>query len=243
MSALVEALAAALPHGVVQRTTPVGEISKGPHGSWRVATQAGATDEFDGVIVAAPAFRAAPMLERLDPQLGDTLSRIKSATSAVVTLVYQRDQIAHPLDAFGFVVPRVEGRAILAGSFPSVKFAGRSPAGLVPVRAFVGGAIRPDLMDGDDAALTAIVGRELEELIGARGAPVESCVARWPRSMPQYHVGHNGLVNAIDHRVSAHAGLELAGNSYRGVGIPQCIHSGRTAAERLAAYLGATAAR
>jgi oxygen-dependent protoporphyrinogen oxidase len=237
MGRLVEALADALPAGVVQLDSPVGEVAKTAEGRWVVSQVTGQPSAFDGVIIAAPAGRAARMLERLDPQLGNSLARITAASSVVVTLVYARDQIARPLDGFGFVVPRVENRKVVAGSFPSVKFAGRGTAELTPVRVFLGGALHPRAIDGSDADLIAIAQGELADLIGASGAPRETHVARWRQAMPQYRVGHLELVGAIEHRVGVHRGLELAGASYRGVGIPQCIRSGRGAAERLAEVL------
>jgi protoporphyrinogen/coproporphyrinogen III oxidase len=235
----VDALAARLPVGSVRLETPVAALARSGAGRWSVALADGASEEFDGVIVAAPAGRAATMLDRFDPQLGSLLARIPAASSVVVTLVYRPDQIARPLDGFGFVVPRVENRPLIAASFPSVKFAGRGSAERTPIRVFLGGALHPDMIDRNDADLTAIAARELGDLIGARGEPCEAHVARWRESMPQYAVGHLPIVGAIEHRVATHRGLELAGASYRGVGIPQCVRSGREAAERLAALWAA----
>lgn len=234
VGALVDALAASLPPDCVRTATPISEISASEEGRWRVATAAGDAEQFDGVIVAAPAARAAMMLKAVDPDLASSLGRIKAASSAVVTLVFEQSQISRPLDGFGFVVPRIENRAILAASFPSVKFAARGPSELVPVRVFLGGALRPDMIDMSDAELAAMAQRELAELIGTRGEPRAAYVARWRDAMPQYQVGHLQIVEAIEQRMKAHRGLEIAGNSYRGVGIPQCIRSGCDAAQRLA---------
>jgi protoporphyrinogen/coproporphyrinogen III oxidase len=234
LSTLVDALASSLPADCVRTATPIAEILPREGRGWQVVTAARDAEEFDGVIVAAPAARTATMLKTADAELATSLGRITAASSAVVTLVYEQAQIARPLDGFGFVVPRIENRAILAASFPSVKFAGRGPSGLVPVRVFLGGALRPEMVDKSDEELTAIAQREMAELIDARGEPRETCLARWREAMPQYQVGHLQIVEAIEQRVNSHRGLELAGNSYRGVGIPQCIRSGRVAAERLA---------
>ncbi len=236
VGSLVNALAASLPPGSVRLETPVTEVRALTDGRWSVTSAADA-DEFDGVILAAPAAKAAKMVRRLDAELSGLLARITAASSVVVTLVYRREQIARQLDGFGFVVPRIEHRLILAASFPSVKFAERGPTELTPVRVFLGGALDRDMIDRSDEELTAIAQRELGELIGARGEPRETTVARWRESMPQYQVGHLQIVRAIDERVASHQGLELAGNSYRGVGIPQCLRSGREAAERLASAL------
>jgi oxygen-dependent protoporphyrinogen oxidase len=233
LSSLIEALAARLPAVSVRLSTPVTEVSKSADGRWLVATGGDVPEQFDGVIIAAPAKAAADMLWRMDQQLGDLLSRIETASSVVATLIYRRGQMTRLLNGFGFVVPQVERRSILAASFPSVKFPGRGDANLVPIRVFLGGALDPQMMECDDDELGALAHRELADLIDVVGEPHETIIARWPESMPQYRVGHLALVESVERRVADYRGLELAGNSYRGVGIPQCIRSGRDAAERL----------
>jgi oxygen-dependent protoporphyrinogen oxidase len=228
----------ALPGGSsIALNSPVAAMESLPNARWRVTDAKGHGEVFDGVIITLPARQAATLLQHVDNELTAALARIQAASSVVATLVNRREQIARPLDGFGLVVPRIENRQIVAASFPSVKFLGRSPEGLVPIRVFLGGAHRPDMIDRDDADLLNIARQELADLIGAHGDPVSTLVARWREAMPQYHVGHVALVDAIDARVAALPGLELAGNSYRGVGIPQSLRSGRTAAERLARLL------
>lgn len=239
MESLIDALTAALPAASPALGVDVRELETAAPDGWLVHTNVGAPERFDGVILAIPAARAAALVHSIDRELSTLLAQITAASSAVITLVYPREQIARPLDGFGFVVPRIEGRPILAGSFPGVKFPARGPRELVPIRVFMGGALHGNVLQHDDARLTEIAQRELADLIGASGAPIESHVARWPESMPQYHVGHLALVEKIDQRVAMHPSLALAGASYRGVGIPQCIRSGRAAAERLAAQLAA----
>jgi oxygen-dependent protoporphyrinogen oxidase len=239
MESLIDALSAALPSGCIAHGVEVRELEAAtPHG-WLLHTHAGAPERFDGVILAIPAARAAALLHSVDRELSTLLAQITAASSAVITLVYRREQIARTLDGFGFVVPRVEGRPILAGSFPGVKFPDRGPRELVPIRVFMGGALYGDVLKRDDARLLEIAQRELADLIGAQGAPLESHITRWHESMPQYHVGHLALVEKIDARIASHPGLALAGASYRGVGIPQCIRSGQTSAECIAAQLAA----
>jgi protoporphyrinogen/coproporphyrinogen III oxidase len=145
-------------------------------------------------------------------------------------LGYLRSQIAVPLDSFGFVVPAAEKRQILAGSFSSVKFADRAPPDQVLVRVFLGGACQSELMELDDQRLRTIAVDELQTLLGITGEPKFADVIRWPRSMPQYHLGHTTLVKRIEQACLEQPGLALAGNAYHGVGIPNCIHSGETAA-------------
>jgi oxygen-dependent protoporphyrinogen oxidase len=151
----------------------------------------------------------------------------------VALLGVRRDQVAHPLDGFGFVVPAIESRRIIAGSMASVKFPGRAPEGKVLLRVFVGGALQPELGELPDDAIRKIVLDELGELLGLRGEPEFFEVARWLGMMPQYHVGHLDLVRQIEARAAAIAHFALAGNAYRGVGVPFCIKSGEHAAERV----------
>jgi oxygen-dependent protoporphyrinogen oxidase len=114
-----------------------------------------------------------------------------------------------------------------------MKFPDRAPADCVLTRVFIGGALQPELAELPDDELQAIAERDLAEILGVRGAPLIVQISRWQRAMPQYHVGHLDLVAGIEARAATHAGLELAGNAYRGVGVPQCIHSGELAALRV----------
>jgi oxygen-dependent protoporphyrinogen oxidase len=234
MGQLVNALVDRLKSQNISLATPIANLTLSATGQWTLTTSAGVSHgPFDGIILAASAPHAGRMVAPLDSHLASLLDRIEYASSAVVTLVYSREDIAHPLDGFGVVVPAVENRPIVAASFPGVKFPHASPGDLAPIRVFLGGALRPELVDRDDDELIAISKQQLEELLGARGEPRRSYVARWRASMPQYHVGHVGLVDEIERRAAMHRGLALAGNAYRGVGIPQCIHSGLQAAERV----------
>lgn len=241
MTSLVQAIAARLPEHCVRFNAPVESVSQLPGGGWRLNLarhEAGGSPlDCDGVIVAVGAPPAARMLESLDHALAADLSRIPYAGTSIVTLAYRREDIGHALDGFGFVVPAVEHRRILAGSFSSVKFSGRAPADWVLVRVFVGGACQSELAELDDEQLERIAIEELRSLLNTRGAPLFCEIARWPHSMPQYHLGHCQLVAQIEAKAAKWPALELAGNAYHGVGIPNCIHSGQTAAERIHAAI------
>jgi oxygen-dependent protoporphyrinogen oxidase len=243
MSAIVNSLAAKLAASTIRLGTAVESIHPLDDGRWQLALQTASRSHrvagnpqsaYDAVIVAVPTYIAARLVQSLDPALSTELSAIEYASCAIVSLGYRRDQISHSLDGFGFVVPQVEGRRIIAGSFASQKFPGRAPADAVLVRVFIGGALQPELLDLSEAELRRIAIDELHELIGA-GQPLFADTARWPRSMPQYHVGHLGRVARIEKLASRYSTLALAGNAYHGVGIPQCIASGEAAAERVIA--------
>jgi oxygen-dependent protoporphyrinogen oxidase len=229
METLVRALADRLPDSSVVLGQRVAAVERTGAG-WRLATAQGARVDVDHVVLAGEAHGAARLLRYVDPTLATLLEQIEYAGAATVSLGYLRADVPHPLDGFGFVVPRSEGRAVLAGTFSSVKYPGRAPAGHVLLRCFLGGALNAGLLAEDDAALVARARGELREALGVTAAPILTRVARWPASMPQYHVGHLARVE-IERRLAAMPGVGLAGGAYRGVGIADCIRSGEAAAE------------
>lgn len=236
LQVLVDALVDRLPSGMTRLSCPVAAIARRKT-RWSLRLGDGTNLEADGVILGIPAFQAAALIRDLDADLARELETITYASSVTVNLAYRREEVSHPLDGFGFVVPACEGRAIVACSFSSVKFANRAPAGYVLLRAFAGGALQPEVFEWDDEKLLAAVCRDLNELLGIRAAPLWTAVARHPRSMPQYHVGHIARLAALDQMLARWPALKLAGNAYRGVGIPDAIHSGETAADALLADL------
>lgn len=231
MQSLVEALAQRLPEGVVQ----LGAVVRSVHRDqvWKIVTRDSRVVEADAVVLATPADQSARFLGDLDARLAEELRSIPYASSATVSLAYRNDQLTQPLDGFGFVVPLVEARSIVACTYSSVKYPGRAPDGHVLVRAFVGGAMQQNLFEQDDVAMADNVRRELKELLGIASAPLLTRIHRHPQAMPQYRVGHVERMARIDALVAGHPGLALAGNAYRGVGIPDCIHSGELAAEMI----------
>jgi len=172
-------------------------------------------------------------LRYVDPALATLLGEIAYASSATVSLGLRRADVPHPLDGFGFVVPRTERRAVFACTFSSVKYPGRAPEGHVLLRCFVGGALNERMLESDDPALIATTRDELRQALGITAEPILTRVARWTKAMPQYHVGHGGRVETIERCAAALPGLHLAGGAYRGVGIADCVRSGEAAAERV----------
>lgn len=179
----------------------------------------------DRVVLALPAWRAAALLED-HPQLADALYAIPHGSASTVTMAWRRADVPHPMEAFGFVVPDVEHRAILAATFASVKWPGRAPPDRALIRVFFSGAAL------DDEAMIASARRELARLMGIEAPPLFALVRRYRDAMPQYHVGHRARVEAID-RMAASAGVYLAGNSCHGVGIPDTVRRAENVAERV----------
>lgn len=238
MQQFVDTLTARFSLGAVRSCCAAKKVQRSD-GHWAVECEDSSTLQADGVVFATPAFQTAQLVRDLDAQLADLLARISYSSAATVNLAYRRDQIRHPLNGFGFVVPHLENRAIIAGSFSSVKYPGRAPEGYVLLRAFVGGTLQEHLFHLDDAAMERVVRQELSQLLGVQGNPLFVRVARYPRSMPQYLVGHLERVGELERRIAQYPGLALAGNAYRGVGIADCVHSGEAAAEAVLSQAGA----
>ena len=192
----------------------------------------------DRVILATETHVAARLLRYVDPSLATLLGEIPYASSATISLGYRHADVPHALDGFGFVVPRIEGRALLACTFSSVKYPGRAPAGHVLLRCFVGGALDERILELDDASLARRARDELGQALGIKAEPVLTRLFRWPAAMPQYHVGHLARVETIERRLAGLPGLRLAGGAYRGVGIADCIRAGEDAAERALGAVG-----
>jgi oxygen-dependent protoporphyrinogen oxidase len=236
MNQLVDALAARLDPASVRLSTPVSGMEKVADG-WKVSTS-GKSEIFDAVILASPAWAAGELLSRVDSQLAGELRAIPYSSSITINLIYDESQLGRLPDGFGFLVPVVEGRSMLACTFVHRKFLGRTPPGKAVLRAFLGGMKNEALMAAPDDVLVATVRRELSEILGEKilpssAEPLHAQVSRWPRAMAQYAVGHQERMVRIHARVAALPGLLLAGNAYDGIGIPDCIRLGRRAAREL----------
>lgn len=245
MQQLVDALVAHIDRASIRTDTIVDAIERTGAG-WCV-TAARIRDQYDALIMAAPAWAGGKLLEPVDAALGVELGNIPYSSSITVNLVYDEKRIGTLPEGFGFLVPAVEGRSMLACTFAHRKFLGRTPQGKAVFRAFLGGMKRDELMAESDDVLVATVRREMSEILGAKSFnaapdPEYSQVSRWSRAMAQYAVGHRGRMQRINERVAALPGLRLAGNAYDGIGVPDCIRLGRRAARELAGIKEPTAA-
>jgi protoporphyrinogen/coproporphyrinogen III oxidase len=234
MQAFVDALEKPL-HGRIHTRSVVSTLEGDEHG-YRVEVR-GAIKQYDAIVVALPSHMAARVLATFDPALSSELGAIEYGSAATVTLRWKAADIPHPMNAFGFVVPVVEHRGIIASTWASVKYEGRAPDGSALIRVFVGGHRGQHLVEYDDKELIALARRELEALIGVRAEPEWTLVKRYIHAMPQYHLGHLARVAKIEARAEAHPRFALAGNAYRGVGIPDAVRSGEEAARRITASL------
>jgi oxygen-dependent protoporphyrinogen oxidase len=200
---------------------------------WTISTDKEEQIKADAVCLAVPAYVAAALLTDTDARLAERLQAIKYASTATINFGYRRAAIKHPLNGFGFVVPFIEKRSLIACTFSSVKFSGRAPEGHVLLRAFAGGALQPEIFALDETEMATRVEADLRDLLGIREDPRFIEMAKWERSMPQYEVGHLDRVREIERLAGELPGLVLAGNAYRGAGIPDCVRSGEVAAESM----------
>jgi len=229
LGALVEALVATLPPASLRPRTPVASVTRTGTGfSLRLA--GGDRETASAVIVAVPPPRAAVMLADLDPELATLLAAVPFVSTAAVFLGYRREDVAHPLEGHGLMLPWTEGRRTNACTFFSSKFPGRAPEGHVLLRGFLGSARDPDVLQSTDPELARIVRDDLGPLLGLRGEPVLVRVYRWPGGTPQMEVGHLERMSKVAARLHARPGLWVAGAGLRGTGLPDCIADGRTAA-------------
>lgn len=192
------------------------------------------SQEFDAVIVACPASPAASILRELRPKISEVIRTIPYADSAVVAMIIDRQEVDPKHFCFGIVVPKVEGLNVLAISFTSEKYPHRVPPGKLLLRVFLGGAAHPDILDQTDSQLFDLAWNDTRKLLHLKTRPEWSRIIRWKAAMPQYLVGHNQRLESLMEEVKAYPTLALAGNAYAGVGIPQCVRSGRQAAQRIA---------
>ncbi len=224
---LVEAVAAAANPApeVIQGTAETLERAAA---GWRVRVQ-GEWLEAANVVLACQAYEAGALLQVVDAELAALLAGVAYTSSITLSLGYEKAGFSHPLNGFGFLVPKRERRRLVACTWVATKFSHRVPDNLAVLRCFLGGEDE-SVMGETDEALIAAVRDELREIMGVTETPIFSRIARWPRSMAQYTVGHRERMKAVEARVGALPGLHLAGNAYTGIGIPDCIRMGRHAA-------------
>lgn len=231
---LVEALSRVLRPGTVRVSARVTQLRRA--GAFTVESE-GLTLQARAVILSIPAYAAGALLRGVDTTLAGLCDAVPYASTATVAFGYRREQIRHPLDGSGFVVPRVERNPLLAATWVTSKWPGRAPDGYALVRGFLGGGRDPHRLERSDEELIGIAREALADTLDIEGDPVVTRLFRFPRQSPQYEVGHLQRVAAIDQRLASVPGLFLAGSGFRAIGIPDCIADGREIAARAAAFV------
>jgi oxygen-dependent protoporphyrinogen oxidase len=184
----------------------------------------------DAVVLATPAFVSSGLVRPLSPIAAELLDAIPYASTATVSLAYKAGAMGAEVSGFGFVVPRVERRDLLAATWTSLKWPHRAPDSQTLVRCYLGGLGRESILRENDTTLVRRVRDELRSMAGVTGEPVYAEVKRWDRAMPQYTLGHLDRLQTIQRALDRYPGLVLAGAAYRGIGIPDCIRDGTEAA-------------
>jgi oxygen-dependent protoporphyrinogen oxidase len=237
--ALVARLAAAGATFLVKQPVVAMQVRQTRPMRWTydLTLESGAVVSADAVVLATPAFVSSDLVRPLSPLAAELLGAIPYASTATVSLAYKADGMGVEVSGFGFVVPRVERRDLLAVTWTSLKWPHRAPASQTLVRCYLGGAGREAVLEADDHALIRRVRDDLKSMAGVTGEPVYAEVNRWPRGMPQYTLGHLARLEAIRRSLDRYPGLVLAGAAYRGVGIPDCIRDGAEAAATIVRFL------
>lgn len=232
---LVAALERAIPRGRIWSDAQVTGLERLAAG-WRLQVAGGRTVDAHAVVLATPAYVTAGLVGPLDRRVARALEGIPFVSTATVSVAFPQSAVPALLPGSGYVSPRAEGGSVVACTWTSHKFPSRVPAQAVLLRFFVGRAGREAPAFASDAEIRELVRDELRAVHGIAAEPTFWRVYRWPKGLPQYAVGHLERLAAIERRLGDLPGLVLAGASYRGVGIPDCIQSGWTAAEAAVAH-------
>lgn len=236
MQKMVDGLVARIPGEGGRLNAGVGAVRR-ESGKWLVVSS-GRTEEFDAAILATPAYAAGELLATASAELAAELNAIRYSSSVAVILSYDKAVRAALPAGFGVLVPRTEKLRIRAATFVHNKFSGRAPEDRALIRCFLGGTQDEEILERSEDEILAIVSREFREILGITAEPLLVRVFKWKQAMAQYGVGHAARVERIRGLVAELPGLELAGNAYGGIGVPDCVREGSDAAARTLQYLG-----
>jgi oxygen-dependent protoporphyrinogen oxidase len=228
MQQMVEALTAALPPASI-RLRQANLALRPVNDDWQIDS-AGTSEKFQEVLLAAPAPAAAGLLRQFHPGLIEGLTRIEYTSTAAVALAY--DQAELPA-GHGFLVPRSENRKIMACTFVHKKFSYRAPDNKKLLRCFFSSSRMPDLLTHSDETLQQIARKELKDILGLTAEPAFARTFRWNRAMAQYETGHLDRVAEMEKIIAVMPGFHIIGNSFHGIGVPDCIKSARLAVEQI----------
>lgn len=234
MQQLTDSMADAAGREHMRTGVSVTSIQRMSKSGWRVLLSDGFFIEGDAIIVATESWMAEPLIRPLDENIADALAAIPTSSSATISIAFNENEVGFDLNAFGVLCPLIENRALMAATYSSTKWPGRAPKGRVLLRGFVGGPHNQEILKHSDQELVQITLEEFHDILGLNpfAKPLFSRVFRWYLGMPQYTLGHLERVERIENRCGQIPGLALAGGSYRGVGVPNCIESGERAVSK-----------
>ena len=211
------------------------EIQPRTHNSslFRVILDSGERLPADAVVLATPAFQTARLIRAFQPETASLLDGIPYASTATISMAYPTESIGSQIQGFGFVVPRKEQRPLLAATWTSLKWPGRSRAGETLIRCYVGGRGREKVLEQEDTSLVECIRRELEAIVGITAVPQYTEIHRWTRGMPQYVLGHRERLTQVEHLLAEWPGVYVTGAGLYGIGIPDCIREGTKVGHQL----------
>lgn len=204
---------------------------------FKISLKNGEVLDADAVVFASPAYETARILRGLDTSISDILNKIPYVSTATVSLAYKKNSISHPMNGFGFVIPKLEKRKIMAATWVSRKFSYRAPDDSVLIRCFVGGNHNEGLVFLDEREMTKMVKDELKDIMGITAEPLFTRIYRWEKAMPQYTIGHDERLSTLNQILSNHSGIFITGSAYRGIGISGCVYDADITAESAIKYL------
>ncbi len=213
----------------------VSEINK--VSGYKICLKNGDTVDADVVIFATPSYETGRLLRGLNSSLSDQLDTIPYVSTATISLAYKKDSISHPMNGFGFLVPRVENRRIMGASWVSRKFSYRTPDDSILIRCFIGGSRNEELVSLDDKDMLKMIREELKDIMGISAEPILTRIYRWEKAMPQYTIGHDERVSKIEESISKYPDIFVTGSAYRGGGISECIKNAQLTAESVLNHL------
>ena len=230
MQHMAEAVVAKLTPSFLLTNTPVQAVQRTDEG-W-VVSAGMQSDQFDAVVIALPGRAAANALQMASHDLAAELGAVEYSSSITVGLGYDAEARHSLPPGFGFLVPRSEGKRLLAATFVHNKFPHRAPDDRALLRCFFAGSNAENVWPLSDDQIIGIVRNELQQIIGLRAAPLFARVYKWKSAMAQYSVGHLERLERIERLRQQLPGLALAGNAFKGIGVPDCVRSGREAAKQ-----------
>ncbi len=227
---LTDTIASRLTATTIHSGVSATKLSRGSSDPFRIQADNG-EHSADAVIMATPAYASAGILQELAPRSSGILQEIPYASMTVVCFGYERERIRHDLNGFGYLIPKEEGVNTLGTLWDSSIFDNRAPSGHVLLRSMMGGACFPEYINLNDSEVTERVKADLKTTMGISSPPSFVRIFRHKQAIPQYTVGHSRRLASLDEEQSSRPGLFLTGNSYRGIGLNDCV----AAAERCAA--------
>lgn len=229
LGTLVDSMIATIPKDWIRLGTKIHSVSH-HNDIWELKTSS-TEESFDALMMAAPAHTARQLLTPIDDRAAE-LIEMDASSAVVVAFGYPNATSLHTPPGFGFLVPQGSGSRLLACTFMDQKFGHRVPQNGKLIRAFFGGDAAERLMRCGNDEVSSIARLELAHILGPLPEPQVTVVRRWPKSLPQYAVGHLERMKELDERIRSLGGLYLLGNGYRGVGLPDLIRDARTAAQQ-----------